>query len=259
VTITTSPSPSATVPATESQVVDPLQEHVDEIRRLGKRVVSDIIEIGRRLIECKKIVGHGGWLPLLEREFGWTDDTALNFMRVFEMSKSRNFRDLSLPMSGLYLLAAPSTPEEVQQQVIERAEAGQRFSHAQIKEVIADAKAASKPNQHQPDDDAQASAELRTDSKDRQQPAHKRGPLDWQFDDATGAATADSQEPIASYRITETRIKRRSRFNVRLLTEVGIEQIGGEFRTMPSAAVLRGQCCSMAKEDQTVFGRTRAD
>jgi transposase len=38
--------------------------------------------------------------------------TALNFMRVYEMDKSRTVRDLNLSMRGLYLLAAPSTPDE---------------------------------------------------------------------------------------------------------------------------------------------------
>jgi hypothetical protein len=64
-------------------------------------------------------------LPWLEREFEWTDRHALNFMRVYELTgKSENFSDLSLPVSGLYLLAAPSTPDEVQQEVIAHAVAG---------------------------------------------------------------------------------------------------------------------------------------
>lgn len=45
----------------------------------------------RRLSECKAQCSHGRWLPRLEREFGWKDDTALNFMRVPEMVKSRKF------------------------------------------------------------------------------------------------------------------------------------------------------------------------
>jgi hypothetical protein len=40
-----------------------LAEHAAEIRGLGKRVVGDVIEIGRRLTECKRICGHGNWLP----------------------------------------------------------------------------------------------------------------------------------------------------------------------------------------------------
>ena len=41
-----------------------------------------MIEIGRRLTEMKKICGHGNWLQWLQREFGWTDRQALNYMRV---------------------------------------------------------------------------------------------------------------------------------------------------------------------------------
>ena len=63
----------------------------------------------------------GGWLPWLEREFGWEETTALRFMCVHELAiKSGNLQDLELPVSGLYLLAAPSTPEEARAAVVER-------------------------------------------------------------------------------------------------------------------------------------------
>jgi len=122
-----------------------LAKHAAAICRLGKRVVADVIEIGRLLTECKLICGHGNWLPWLDREFGWTDDTALNFMRVYELSKSRNFRDLSLPLSGLYLLAAPSTPQEARDEIIERAQAGEKIPVVEAKRIIEHAK-----NQQQP-------------------------------------------------------------------------------------------------------------
>jgi hypothetical protein len=40
-----------------------LAENAEEIRKLGKRAVGDVIEIGRRLTEMKKICCHGNWLP----------------------------------------------------------------------------------------------------------------------------------------------------------------------------------------------------
>jgi hypothetical protein len=86
------------------------------------------------LTDAKRIAGHGNWLPWLEREFGWTEQTALNFMRVHAMvGKSPNFGDLNLPVSGLYLLAAPSTPEEARAEVIERAEQGEALSVSDVK------------------------------------------------------------------------------------------------------------------------------
>jgi DUF3102 family protein len=114
---------------------------------LGKRVVGDVIEIGRRLTEARALCPpRGGWYAWLEKVFGWTDDTARNFMNVYEMSITRNFRGLSLLVSDLYLLARPSTPELVLKAVIERAEAGEYFTHAQVKDMIAKAVAEARPD-----------------------------------------------------------------------------------------------------------------
>jgi hypothetical protein len=119
-----------------------LVEHAKAIRTLGQRVVGDVIEIGRRLTEAKKLCGHGNWLPWLKREFGWAENTALNFMRVHALSlKSANFADLSLPISGLYQLAAPSTPPEVVDEMIDRARSGERVTHAEIAQAIAEVRA----------------------------------------------------------------------------------------------------------------------
>jgi hypothetical protein len=117
-----------------------LAQHAEVIRALGKRMIGDVIEIGRRLVDAKKICDHGEWLPWLEREFGWSDDTALNFMRVYEMDKSRTVRDLDLPMRALYRLAAPSTPEPVRQEILAEAQDG-RLTLADVENRIAAAKA----------------------------------------------------------------------------------------------------------------------
>jgi hypothetical protein len=124
-----------------------LAEHAAEIRRLGQRVVGDVIEIGRHLVEAKKLCGRGNWLPWLNREFGWTEQTALNFMRVHELAKTKNFLDLApdLSVSALYLLAAPSTPEAAQTEVIERAKAGETLPIAEVKRVVEQAKGREQP------------------------------------------------------------------------------------------------------------------
>jgi hypothetical protein len=128
-------TPSATTLATTNPE---LAKHAAAIRALGKRVVADIIEIGRHLKECKRIVGHGHWLAWLEREFQWSDVTAGKYMRVAEMAgKFELSSDLDLPVSGLYLLAKPSTPPEAQAEVIDRAAAGETIGHKEIKKVVA--------------------------------------------------------------------------------------------------------------------------
>jgi hypothetical protein len=139
----------AVEPTTESMVAgcktspcpapaeDPaLCEHADAIRGIRKQTVDGIIEIGRRLVEAKKIVGHGAWLPWLEREFGWSDRTARNFINVHEMVRERKLEtvsNLKIPLKSLYLLAAPGTSDEVCQQMLDRAANGETVSAAEIK------------------------------------------------------------------------------------------------------------------------------
>jgi Protein of unknown function (DUF3102) len=135
--------PEADAPS--SAAADPiLAEHAAAIRALRSRIVSDVAEIGRRLSEVKARVGHGQWLPWLDREFGWTDHTALNFMRVHEYlaANPKTVSDLVLtfPVSAVYLLAAPSTPVEARDAVIARAQAGDTMPVAEVRRVITDTK-----------------------------------------------------------------------------------------------------------------------
>src|SRR5271154_5822542 len=103
-----------------------LAENATAIRKLSKRVIGDVLEIGHRLNDCKRILGHGNWLPWVEREFSWTERTARNFTSAYELarSESANIADLGIDVSSLYLLAAPSTPEKARVEVLRRAEAG---------------------------------------------------------------------------------------------------------------------------------------
>jgi hypothetical protein len=129
-------SNNALIPA--DQAVD-LVEQANAIRGLVTQIRQDVVEIGRRLTKCRDDVGHGNWCVWVETEFSWSERTALNYMRVFKLaqSKSANFADLSLPTSALYLLAAPSTPTEVQNEFIERAEAGEVIKLAEVRTRIA--------------------------------------------------------------------------------------------------------------------------
>jgi|SRR5580704_7102861 hypothetical protein len=52
------------------------------IRTIGKRAVCDLIEIGRLLTDAKLLAGRGNWLPWLDREFGWSDETARKWMNA---------------------------------------------------------------------------------------------------------------------------------------------------------------------------------
>lgn len=129
-----------------------LAEHVAAIRALGKQTVENVIEIGRRLTECKKIVGHGNWGCWLDREFAWSERSGQRFMQVFKLAKTDKLAELDLPVSALYLLAAaPETVRKARDEIIERAKAGESVSVAEVKRTI-------------------------IDTRGRQQPARARGP-----------------------------------------------------------------------------------
>jgi hypothetical protein len=116
-----------------------LSKHATAIRALGKQTVDNVIEIGRRLTEAKRMLGHGSWLPWLKHEFGWTDQTARNFMLLHEFAgkpEFKKFLNLNLPVSTLYLLAAPSTPDLAKSEIIDRTAAGETPSGNEVKRVI---------------------------------------------------------------------------------------------------------------------------
>ena len=114
-----------------------LDEHVRVIRALGRRMMTDALEIGRRLAECRRYV-RSDWEGWLKRELGLEYRSALNFIRIHELAASRteNFSDLDLPVSGLYLLARPSTSEAIRDDVLGRAAAGETISFAEIKREV---------------------------------------------------------------------------------------------------------------------------
>lgn len=131
---------------------DPLAQHAAAIRSLGKRTIENIIEIGRHLTEAKELCFSRGdnWLPWLEQEFSWTEQTALNYMRLHERQADlKRVLDLDLPMRSLYLLVAPNTPQEAIESVAEQASKGERVSHTQAKQAVSEAKLKEQPEAKQ--------------------------------------------------------------------------------------------------------------
>jgi hypothetical protein len=118
-----------------------LRAHAREIQRLGRRVIGDVVEIGRRLTDAKRRLGHGKFLVWIASEFGWSERTTENFMRVYGLScKSEKFADLDVPLSALYLLAAPSTPDAALVAVAARAGNGNGLSLAEVKDIVVNAR-----------------------------------------------------------------------------------------------------------------------
>lgn len=123
-------------------VPEELLHRAQRIRELVGAARSCIIEVGRELVAAKDEVGHGNWGAWLKAEFGWTDKTAQNYMRVFEtFGKNERGSDLlsvsvSIDAKALYALAAPTVPSEVHEQAIERVEQGQTVSLADAERMV---------------------------------------------------------------------------------------------------------------------------
>lgn len=137
----------AGVPLDESSRARLVARHAQSIRQIHKQNVADIIEIGRRLSECRSLIRHGDWLPWLRREFSWSERTARNYIRAYETlaEKSANVADLSMQLSSVYLITAPSTPPEASVEVIGRVGAGEVVSRSEVKRIVDDAKHLRRP------------------------------------------------------------------------------------------------------------------
>lgn len=117
----------------ETRIV--VQQRTSEIKGLMRRAAQDIIDIGQKLIEVKARLGHGHFGEWLRAEFDWHQSTATNFMRVAE--KFTNFVNLDqFAPSALYLLAAPSTPDDARTEALDRAESGEPITHRAAQEII---------------------------------------------------------------------------------------------------------------------------
>lgn len=93
------------------------QVRAASIKARMKRTAEDIIAIGQDLIDAKKDLGHGLFLSWLKSEFEMSRQTADNFIHVAERFGSKMLNFSNLPISVLYALATPSTPDSVVSQV----------------------------------------------------------------------------------------------------------------------------------------------
>lgn len=109
----------------------------ERIRGRMQLAAESIIEVGRELIEQKKQLGHGNFLPWIEAEFGMSERNAQRYMQIATEFSSNTTRVSHLSFRALAALAAPSTQPEVRTEVLERAAAGETVTAKQIAELKA--------------------------------------------------------------------------------------------------------------------------
>ena len=111
---------------------------VHKLMRILKRATGKhfavIVEIGEDLSKAKELLGHGNFLPWLQAEFRWSERTARNYMSLAAhfQGESANFADLDVS-TGLALAAAPA---EVKDPIMQRVEAGEIISKAEVEAAI---------------------------------------------------------------------------------------------------------------------------
>lgn len=113
-----------------------------EIRYLSAQAKSMtvwfIVEIGKRLAEAKKMVGHGGWLEFLKNETEFSSSSANRFMKIAREygGKASNFPTLgNLSVSNaLRLLAVPEDEREEFAQAVDAEHISSRELEQAIRE-----------------------------------------------------------------------------------------------------------------------------
>ena len=118
-----------------------------------RRTVQNIVGIGEKLTEVKAQLGYGNFTKWLEHEFEWQERSARNFMRVAEVFKTANFADLDFAASALYLLAAPSIPEQVRETAMTLASQGETITYSKAKNIINEYKQSQQDSLAQSSDD----------------------------------------------------------------------------------------------------------
>lgn len=128
-----------------------VQQRTGEIKERLRRSAQDIWEIGQKLADVRSQLGHGPFYVWLRAEFNWSPRTAYNFISVYEtFGKRANLAQLDVATSALYLLAAPSTPQKVREEYLQRAEEGEKVRHKDIQKTIQKEKSQSAPTSTKP-------------------------------------------------------------------------------------------------------------
>ncbi|MDB5627834.1 MAG: hypothetical protein JWQ51_174 [Tardiphaga sp.] len=118
-----------------------LRDRAIEIRAMIARSVTDIIDIGRKLMLAKSDLQHGGFEQWVEKEVGIAARTAQAYVSAARLADGKGATVALLPPATVYRLAAKSTPAEVIDDVLNRAKAGEMVPDRDVIGMIAEAKA----------------------------------------------------------------------------------------------------------------------
>ena len=110
---------------------------IERIDAKQRRMANDIVAIGKELLAVKASLPHGlfgGWLA---HHFGWSHKTACRMMEAAQtFGKIDNLSNLTIDQSALYLLASDQCDDDTRQELLERAEQGERITHEMVRRAL---------------------------------------------------------------------------------------------------------------------------
>lgn len=111
-----------------------IEELTTEILHLKEETVLNIMEIGKRLIQIKKTLGHGSFGTYLEKTIDFTQQTANKFMKVYVEFGAANCKaTLNLGIEKLFILT--KIPKENRKEFIENNDI-ENISTRQLQQTI---------------------------------------------------------------------------------------------------------------------------
>ncbi|WP_218080885.1 DUF3102 domain-containing protein [Anthocerotibacter panamensis] len=114
-----------------------VQQKAEEIKSLVRRSLTDLLQIGKWLIEVKEDLEHGQFGEWLSAEFAWTSRTARYLMNAARTFKTEEISNLKIVPSAMLALSSPELPEEARQEAITRAQEGERINVEKAREIVA--------------------------------------------------------------------------------------------------------------------------
>jgi hypothetical protein len=118
-----------------------VQSVATEIKEHLRHTAQIIWRIGEKLVQVRSQLENRQFNTWLKAEFGWSQRTAYNFINVYQaFPELANFARIDICISALYLLAAPSTPEDIRHHFLDCAIAGEKINYKEIQKAIKEAK-----------------------------------------------------------------------------------------------------------------------
>ena len=125
----------------DSQQRTEVEQATAAIKERLRKAAQDIWEIGKMLSDVQSKLQRGQFDDWIETEFDWSRRTAYKFISVYKrFNRDINLEEINIATSALYLLAAESTPEDIRQEFIQKAQEGKKVTHQQVLKVVKQAR-----------------------------------------------------------------------------------------------------------------------